>query len=199
MFSNVSGKRLILASSSPRRKELFCSVGLGFEIFPANIDESTIVGEAPEECVHRLSRAKAELVAQRFSQAWVVGADTIVVVDNQILGKPLDRQDAIRMVSMIQGKSHTVFGGFSVVNLDSGLIHTETHQTSVVIRELSDSEIEAYVDSHESMDKAGAYAVQGVGACLIKEIQGSYTNVVGLPFCECLLALSKFGVIRVKA
>lgn len=198
MYQIASGENLILASSSPRRKELLSGVGLKFTVQPSDIDEAIRPGESPEAVVKRLSFEKAALIADTNSQAWVLGADTIVVIDNEILGKPLDKADALRMVNKIQGRVHHVWGGFSIINSKKRIVYQEQHRSEVVIKHLAPGEIRAYVENGESMDKAGAYAVQGVGCSFIKEVRGSYSNVVGLPLAECLTAFQKFGLVQAR-
>jgi septum formation protein len=187
----VPPARLILASASPRRRELLEQLGLKFEVRPANVDESIQAGEVPPAYVERVAKLKAGQVAAQVPQALVLGADTAVVVDGKILGKPRSSDDARRMLALLSGRSHAVLTGIA---LDG------THQSSRVVesqidfRILSPGEIDWYIRSREPMDKAGAYGAQGVGSFLIKSVRGSYSNVVGLPLAETLLLLNGAGV-----
>ena len=173
--------RIILASGSPRRKSLLESLGLEFTVYRPDADESRIPGEAPGDMCRRLSRLKAETGAREFPDAVIIAADTIVVVDGEILGKPHGRDYAARMLRKLSGREHEVITGLSVQRGEA-VISADVH-TLVKFRELSDDEISAYVATGECDDKAGAYAVQGLGSLLIEGITGDYYNVVGLPLC----------------
>lgn len=186
---------LILASGSPRRKFLLNSLGIRFRAVPSSIDESLIDGESPQENVQRLALAKATEVSARFREKWVLGADTIVVIDDEILGKPSDEQEARAMLARLAGRTHVVFTGYALVNSffpDRRRVRYE--ESSVQIRELSPRQIAGYVRTGEPMDKAGAYAIQGIGSGIVERISGSYTNVVGLPLCEVARDLQQLGV-----
>ena len=187
--------RIILASASPRRRELLEAIGVNFVVEPSDVDEILDPNESPEHEVKRLAREKAEDVASRRPGSWVLGADTIVVIGGRILGKPSDRADAEWMLSTLSGRTHTVFTGYTILNLS----HPESTvvgfaQSEVFIRQLSPQEIRGYLDTGEPMDKAGAYAIQGVGAAIVERVYGSYTNVVGLPLCEVARDLKKLGI-----
>lgn len=186
---------LVLASGSPRRRELLGRLGLRFAIVPADIEEKVLNGEAPEEHVCRLAREKAEHTAKRIPDRWVLGADTIVVIDGHILGKPVDEAHAMSMLSTLADRTHTVFTGYALVN--SGRpdgARVRYVRSDVHIRGLSADEIKGYVKTGEPMDKAGAYAVQGIGSAIVRSISGSYTNVVGLPLCEVCNDLKALGI-----
>ena len=185
-------RRIILASGSPRRRELLSSLGLTFEVYKPDVDESHSEHEEPEELCGRLSRLKAHAGAERFPDAVVIAADTIVAIDGQILGKPRDRDDAVRMLNILQGREHEVLTGLSVCVNGREMTHVE--HTRVKFRALSDDEIAAYVMTGECDDKAGAYAVQGKGSLLVEGITGDYFNVVGLPVCRLGLILHELGV-----
>ena len=173
---------LILASASPRRAEILRSVGWEFTIAAADVDETLLCGEAPAKYVERLALAKARAVAANHPGSLVLGADTTVVVGETILGKPEDAADARRMLSLLSGRRHEVLTGIALVREGAPTDERVTHQTTeVVFATLSDAEIDWYVATGESMDKAGAYAIQGFGAVFIEEILGDYWNVVGLP------------------
>lgn len=187
-------KRLILASSSPRRKELLHSVGVQFEIISPSSDESLINQENPKEYALRLATEKALSVSQSFEESClVIGADTIVLVDSEILGKPSDDKEAYSMLEKISGRTHSVLTAFSIVKPRDTVLHIQVVETRVVVKTLEPWEIQGYIKTLEPMDKAGAYGIQGVGAFMVKEISGSYTNVVGLPLVEVLEALKKLG------
>ena len=170
---------LVLASASPRRQELLRSAGIPFEVQPADIPEDPLPGEAAKECAERLAREKALAVARQHPQDCVLGADTVVVVDGQILGKPSDAADAARMLRLLSGREHRVITGVCLVARGQWSVASET--TLVTVNELTDRDIADYVSSGEPMDKAGAYAIQGVASRWIPRIEGDYNNVVGLP------------------
>jgi len=176
--------QITLASASPRRSELMSLVGIPFTVCSADICETPLPGEKPDDHVSRLSREKAKAVAVYAEGRFFVGADTIVVIDGQILGKPLDEADAFRMLSALSGRSHTVITGFSVFDRDNGECVTETVVTEVTFKILDDYEINAYIATGCPMDKAGGYAMQGGAAHFVRAIHGSYTNVIGLPMTE---------------
>lgn len=171
--------KIILASGSPRRSEILTSVGWEFEKFVADIDESEFEGETPENYVQRLAVEKAETVAEKFQNEIVLGADTTVVIENQIIGKPLDLQDARRMLEMLSGNWHEVLTGVALVK--NGKTVSGLQSTKVKFSEMSEAEITFLVEKGEPLDKAGAYAVQAQAALFIEKIEGDYWNVVGLP------------------
>jgi septum formation protein len=186
---------IVLASASPRRQELLRNAGISFTVQPADIDETPRLGEAPRDCAERLAREKALTVWLLRPQDLVLGADTIVVVDEMILGKPVDPGDAARMLRLLSGRVHRVITGVCVVGpTSSGKLpvpsgghapnyfeQTASETTLVTMNELSDAEIRDYVATGEPMDKAGAYAIQGMASRWIPRIEGDYSNVVGLP------------------
>ena len=184
---------LILASSSPRRRELLTSAGVPFDVIVESIDETALLEESAENLVSRLSHAKARAIAEKFPTRWVLGADTVVIVDDQILGKPIDDEDAVRMLLQIQGREHIVASGFSLMRANDDARVSQVCHTTVKMAPLSEERIRRYVASGEPRDKAGAYAIQGAGLQFVAEIRGSYTNVVGLPLVEVLAALAKVG------
>jgi septum formation protein len=171
---------LILASSSPRRQELLREIGIPFRVHAANINEEQITGEAPSAYALRLAREKAEAVAVQYPQSCVLGADTIVVVDGEVLGKPKDRGDAVRMLRLLSGRGHEVTTAVSVV-APGTLAETRASTTKVYFRKLTEDEIQQYVAGGEPMDKAGAYAIQGGASRWTDRIEGEFSNVVGLP------------------
>ncbi len=186
--------KVVLASGSPRRKELLTWAGISFEIMISDVDETPRKKELPAQMVRRLSREKAEAVGKSLLQsareAIVIAADTTVVSPKgKILGKPADPEEAFKMISELQGKTHQVLTGYSLVKVQNGKILkiiSKVVKTAVTMRSLSSEERKFYLSQGESMDKAGAYAAQGFGMVLIEKIRGSYTNVVGLPMNEVL-------------
>ena len=189
-------KKIILASASPRRRELLKHLGLTFEVIPSKIEEDVKDGEEPCEHVLRLARLKAQEIARDQDSAVIIGADTIVVLGGEILGKPKDEEEAFAMLSQMSGRVHRVFTGFCVLDASDGSEYSEAVESKVRFKHLTPEEIRGYIKTGEPMDKAGAYAVQGRGSYMIKEIQGSYTNVVGLPLCELFEVLSRVKVIE---
>jgi septum formation protein len=189
---------LILASKSPRRKELLEQAGLIFEVVPSSVDEKDITNLAPEKLVETLAETKARDVAVAYPDSWVIGADTIVLNQGKILGKPGSKETARQMIQQLNGQIHEVFTGYAIYcearkTCISGVVTTEVH-----FRDLSPQEMEWYIQTDEPYDKAGAYAIQGLGSFLVKRIYGSYTNVVGLPVCEVLEHLLKNDIIEVS-
>jgi septum formation protein len=170
---------LVLASASPRRQELLRNAAIPFEVEPANIPEEPLPGEPAKDCAERLAREKAQAVAKQHPQDVVLGADTIVVIDNQILGKPTDPADAARMLRMLSGRKHQVITGVCLVVSGQSSVASET--TTVTMSKITEKEIADYVATGEPMDKAGAYAIQGIASRWIPRIEGDYSNVVGLP------------------
>jgi septum formation protein len=170
---------LVLASASPRRQELLRNAGIAFVVQAADIDERPREGETPRECAERLAREKALAVAEAYPGDRILGADTVVAVDGEILGKPRDAGDAARMLRMLSGRVHEVITGVCVV--EPGASETRSESTLVTMNELSDEEIRDYIATGEPMDKAGAYAIQGRAGRWIPRIEGDYSNVVGLP------------------
>ncbi len=190
-------QRLILASSSPRRKELLESVGLTIEVINPSADEIMLGDESPGEFASRVAFEKAASVSRGLDgDSLVLGADTIVVVDDTVLGKPVDEDDAVRMLGLLSGNEHYVLTAFSIVRPREELLHAEIVRTSVRVSRLAASDIEGYIKTGEPMDKAGAYGIQGIGAFMVEGITGSYTNVVGLPVPEVLRAFTRLGAVR---
>ena len=176
--------RFVLASASPRRKRLLEGLGLSFEVVKSGVDESPRPDEkAPDQCL-RLAQEKAQVVAADQSEALVLGADTAVVVNDLVLGKPEDVSDAQRMLGLISGRWHTVVTAFSLQCPERSIDRSRLVTSEVFIRKLTDQQIRWYIATGEPMDKAGAYAIQGIGASLVAEVKGSYTCVVGLPLAE---------------
>jgi septum formation protein len=184
---------LVLASASPRRQELLLSAGITFEVHPAHIAEEPLTGEPAKDCAERLAREKALAVARLRPQDFVLGADTVVVVEGHILGKPSDAADAARMLRMLSGRTHQVITG--VCSVAGGHWSVASETTLVTMSEISDQEITEYVASGEPMDKAGAYAIQGVASRWIPRIDGDYSNVVGLPVALVWRMLRQAGIV----
>ena len=177
----ISGRKLILASASPRRAEILRTVGWPFEALPADIDETRRAGEDAVAYVERIARAKAEGPALRVPGSTILGADTVVVIEDEILGKPRDDEDARRMLRLLRDRWHQVLTGVALVDGDTGSAKVAHEVTEVRFAAMSEDEIDWYVATGEPRDKAGAYAIQGQGARFIKEIRGDYFNIVGLP------------------
>jgi septum formation protein len=185
----------ILASASPRRRELLKSMGFDFTVITSGVDEKFLEGESVREHVLRLSREKAVAIADRNPEAWVLGADTIVVIDGELLGKPKSKQEAREMIMRLSGKEHRVLTGFSVVRTSVNVVKSGLVESSVFFTEVPEDELEWYIGTEEPYDKAGGYAVQGKAAAFVKEIRGSHTNVIGLPLSEVVAALKEVGAI----
>jgi septum formation protein len=192
-------KSIILASQSPRRKQLLEQAGVAFDIVPAHIDETPYLNYIPSDAVSASAQAKADQVCSQFPDHWIIAADTIVVINNRILGKPDSRNHARKMLQTLSGKVHVVYTGYSICCLKQNIKITDIVKTNVQFKDLCSDEIEWYLQTDEPYDKAGAYAIQGIGAFIIKSIDGSYTNVVGLPVCEVMDVLMKQNIIKRKS
>jgi septum formation protein len=182
--------RVILASQSPRRRELLALVGIPHEVRPADIDERYLPGEQPRAHALRLAREKAEKI--RDPDAVVIGSDTIVVVDGDVLGKPVDDTDAARMLSRLSGRAHSVITAVAVAW--KGRVLTDAEEVGVTFHKLSREEISAYIATREPMDKAGAYGIQGFGATIVARVDGDYFAVMGLPLQLLVRLLHELGV-----
>jgi septum formation protein len=185
---------IILASASPRRRELLAAVGIPFEAIASDVPEQRQSGETPEEYVARLSREKALAVARGHPSRWVVAADTTVVLGEKVLEKPADAEDARRMLATIAGETHIVYTGVTLKRLQPAYADTHVATSEVRMLPLTPQDIDWYVATGEPLDKAGAYAAQGAGGLFIDSIHGSYTNVVGLPLALLLQMLRKAGI-----
>ncbi len=191
-------QKIILASASPRRKQLLSSVGLKFKTVPAHVNEDYLRGETPKQHVRRLAQSKAKIISEKYPDAWVLGADTIVVIDGQILGKPENKAQAKKMLQKLSGRTHKVYTAFTITRAASSISRTHVIQSAVSFKNISPDEIKWYISSKEPYDKAGGYAAQGKGASFIKSVRGSYTNVIGLPLCEVLEEFKTLGVISFR-
>lgn len=187
-------KSIVLASASPRRSDLLRQIGVDFRVLPSNIEEVLPHGMHPAEAVEELALKKALSVSENLKDgSLVIGADTIVVKDD-ILGKPSDEYDALRMLHILEGDIHEVLTGVAVVDLSTMKYIKGHEKTKVFMKSLTDEKIKAYIDTGEPMDKAGAYGIQGKGALLVEKIEGCYFNVVGLPLGKISEMLEYFGV-----
>jgi len=195
MFQVNDGNAIILASESTRRVDILRMLGIPFSIIPPDVDESRLFEETPREYVLRISYEKAHKVGRHFPEKWVIGADTIVVYKKKILGKPANEDAAFKMLQLLKGKWHKVITGFCVLNVDREITYHDAVETKVFMKDLLDAEIMKYIGTSEPLDKAGSYAVQGRGGYMVKEIKGSYSNVVGLPICEVAEALLSLGIL----
>ena len=196
LSSNVSHDPiLILASKSPRRRYLLKQAGLSFSVIPSDFDESRVPLSSPEIYVKTLAESKANDIAEKYPDKWIIGADTIVLIHGAILGKPASRDEARTMLKSLSGETHQVFTGYSVLCKSKDRHISGYVKTDVMFKQLTDHEIEWYIHTDEPFDKAGAYAIQGLGTFLVKSVNGSYTNVVGLPVCEVIEVLIQEGVV----
>lgn len=186
---------LILASASPRRKDLLRQVGLPFQAIPSHAMEESGSGD-PGKVSCLLAQEKACRVWEREQNSWTLGADTMVVINNKILGKPQDKNEALDMIQQLSGREHQVVTGFCILAPSGENIHSESLTTFVRIRPLTGKEISAYVQTGEPFGKAGGYAIQGIGGFMVESITGSYSNVVGLPLCALVRALVSVGALH---
>lgn len=190
-------QELILASGSPRRSEMLTSSGIRFTKHVADIEEIVLPGESPQAMVERLSQEKGSAVAQRFPDTWVLSADTTVTIDSEILNKPLNVDDSFIMLKKIAGRTHTVWGGMTLTNSNQQVVMTQSFSSMVTLKALSDAEIIQYIKTGEPADKAGSYAIQGIGASLVTEVLGSYTNVVGMNLAACIDMLRAMDIVAI--
>jgi septum formation protein len=198
MAMNLTIPQLILASRSPRRRTLLEQAGLTFTVIPGNFDEDGVPLTVPSEYVKTLAEAKADEIADRYPDSCVIGADTIVTIDHAILGKPADPAAARKMLVRLSGQTHGVYTGYAIVCKHKRIRISDAIKTDVAFKELSDDEIDWYVRTGEPFGKAGAYAIQGLGTFLVRRIDGSYTNVVGLPVCEVIETLLGMGIVTMN-
>ncbi len=187
---------LLLASSSPRRKAILRQIGIPFKAKKSMFEEAVYRDLPPAEKVCQAAISKSRAVYEAQKKQWILGADTIVVLNDTVFGKPKDLNDCRNTLHQIKGKSHNTITGFCILNLGGEIAHLESVMTEVKIKKLRDNEIESYIKTGEPFGKAGSYAIQGVGAFMIEYIHGSYTNVVGLPAFEVVKAFIKCGAIK---
>ena len=192
MSQSQARPRVVLASSSPRRRQLLTMIGIEHEVVPADIDESYFAGEHPPAHAERLAREKGRVIAARHADAVVISADTIVVLDDDVLGKPGDDAEARATLRRLSGRTHTVYTAVAVAR--AGAMESGIEGVSVTFRELTDEEIAAYVATREPMDKAGAYGIQGYGATIVDRIDGDYFAVMGLALNRMVRLLGRLGV-----
>jgi len=187
-------KKIILASASPRRKEILKKTGLKFVVDASDYEEDLSLRMPARRLARYLSCEKAKAVANRYRNAIIIAADTIVCLNNKVFGKPHNYSEAKRMLSILNGRNHYVITGFTIIDTGEGQSVSRSVVTKVYFKRMTMKEIDSYVRSGEPLDKAGAYAIQGLGAAIVKKIEGDYNNVVGLPIDALMKALRKFGV-----
>jgi septum formation protein len=188
-------KPLILASASPRRYQFLHDLGLNFTCLPADIDETPVPGEQPAVFARRMAVEKAKIIATQHPASWVIGADTVVTLDGKIIGKPTDTAHALDILRTLRGKTHQVITGLAVLCQQEHCVETLTETSEVTFADFSDAVLAAYIRTGEPLDKAGAYGIQAVGAFLVSSIQGSCSNVIGLPLSSCVALLLRRGLI----
>lgn len=191
----INKNQLILASKSPRRKELLARAGISFSVVPGMFDESSISPSSPRAYVELLAEAKAKEISLLHPDNWVLGADTIVLINDEILEKPKSESEAFKMLKLLSGNVHEVLTGYFICCKMKNRAFSETITTKVIFKDLDDEEIKWYIKTKEPFGKAGAYAIQGLGSRFVKSIKGSYSNVVGLPVCEVIDFLKKESVL----
>jgi septum formation protein len=187
-------KRIVLASASPRRKELLEQIGVRFEVEPTEYDEETTSSSEPREMARELSLGKARAAARKHRKALIIAADTLVVLGGRVFGKPHTNAQAREMLRALNGRTHSVVTGFTILDTESGKVLSRSVETEVHIRKLTPKEIDSYVRTKEPLDKAGGYAIQGWGVVLVDRIEGDYSNVVGLPLSALAESLREFDV-----
>lgn len=195
MFQVKDDNTIVLASESTRRIDILRTLGVSFSIIPPGIDETRKPNESPKEYVLRVACEKAQKVGSLFPDKWIIGADTAVVHKGKVLGKPSSEEGASAMLKGLRGNWHKVYTGYCILNVSRQITYRDVAETKVFIKDLTDEEIEKYIATSEPFGKAGSYAVQGKGGYMVKEIKGSYSNVVGLPICEITEVLLSLGIL----
>ncbi|RUM37364.1 MAG: septum formation protein Maf [Desulfobulbus sp.] len=188
-------KPLILASASPRRQQILSQLGLDFSSIPADIDETPLRHENPVDFARRMAATKAETIATRHPHSFVIGADTVVIIDNTIIGKPADPGDALRTLQYLQGKTHRVTTGLSIFNQGNDIRKTTSETTKVYFNTFTTNILQSYINTGEPLDKAGSYGMQAGGGFLVDRIEGSFSNAIGLPMSTCTRLLLQLGII----
>jgi septum formation protein len=187
-------KKIILASQSPRRKQLLEQIGLKFEIYPSNYEEDMTLNMEPIKLAEFLSLGKAKDVAQKQKSSIIISADTIVAVDGEVFGKPKTPERAKYMLQKLSGRAHSVITGFTIIDAEINRQISKSVETKVYFKNLSEKEIDAYIATGEPLDKGGGYAIQGLAALFVEKIEGDYFNIVGLPILALTIELKNFGV-----
>jgi len=188
-------KKIILASASPRRKELLKSMGLEFEVIPSEVEENIENKSFSLELIENLAAEKAADIANKIKfLSIIIGSDTVVVINNKILGKPKDKKDAFHMLKMLSGNTHQVISAIAVIDTETAITLKDSVVSDVTFKQLSDEEINAYIETIEPMDKAGAYAIQGLAGMFVKSINGCYSNIVGISVFKLAEMLKELGV-----
>lgn len=187
-------RKIVLASASPRRRELLRLIGLSFTVDPSDYEEDMSIGKAPHALARYLSAEKARAIAGKYDDSLVIAADTFIVFRGKLLGKPHTPGEARKMLALLSGKRHSVITGFTILDTGAERRLSRSVETKVWFRRLAAAEIDAYVDTKEPLDKAGAYAIQGLGSVLVRKIEGDYFNVIGLPVSALAEGLKKFGI-----
>lgn len=187
-------RTIILASGSPRRKELLSLIGLKFKVDVSDFEENLGLKLKPHELSKYLSFEKARAVAHNYKNAVIIAADTFIVFRGKLLGKPHTEKEAMRMLTLLNGKSHSVITGYTVLDTNTGKKSSRSVETKVWFRNMAEDELRAYVRTGEPLDKAGAYAIQGIGSLIVKKIEGDYFNVIGLPIASLAATLKKFEI-----
>lgn len=190
----MEDRKIILASSSNRRKELLTRLGIKFTAMPSKLDESGYNEESPDKLVKQIALDKASKVADFVEDALIIAADTIVAFNEEILGKPVNEKDAFNMIKRLNNGSHKVYTGLAIISADDKMHYLDYDMTEVSMRKIDETEIERYIKTGEPMDKAGAYGIQGKGGIFVEKIYGSYFTVMGLPIHKMSLALKSFGI-----
>ena len=187
-------KKIILASQSPRRKDLLSQIGLKFEVDPSNYQEDMSLKMDPKELAEYLSLGKAKDVAQRHKDSIIIAGDTFCVLDKEVLGKPKTKENAKAMLQKLSGRTHSIITGFAIIDTETKKQISKSVETKVYFRNISEKEIDTYIDSGEPMDFAGAYAIQHLGGLFVEKIDGDYFNIVGLPILPLTIELKNFGI-----
>lgn len=193
----IANKEIILASGSPRRQAYLKDMGIAFKVCKADIDEAPMADEHPRIYVSRMARQKALVGMEKNEHAWIIAADTIVSLSNKILGKPKSVDDAVNSLMLLNGREHEVITAFCIGSKGKNTLHEESVVTKVKFTQFNENIARAYVSTGESYDKAGAYGIQGLGAFLVSGVNGSYSNVVGLPLCEVMAVMQKLQIVEV--